>query len=158
MYKYSTGVGSENYLMDMAGNGSSSCSPAHIYPLSYVICSYHIFSLCQLTTLAIHNSLFFTLGSKPTSFTNLSHHRLSSGLRTDSTDFMTGPFLLSISIFVFSFLYYSFCFFWFRVADFASDTSAFGYVKMVYRIVPYAPVCCPQRGPGHLLLLLLLNQ
>ena len=44
-------------------------------------------------------TLFFTLGSKPTSFTNLSHHRLSSGLRTDSTDFMTGPFLLSISIF-----------------------------------------------------------
>jgi len=32
------------------------------------------------------------------SFTNLSHQTLSSGLRTDSTDFMTGPFLLSISV------------------------------------------------------------
>jgi len=38
-------------------------------------------------------------GSRPISFTNPSRHRLSSGLRTDSTDFMTGPFLLSISIF-----------------------------------------------------------
>ena len=33
----------------------------------------------------------------------LFHRRPPSGLRTDSTDFMTGPFLLSISIFVFSF-------------------------------------------------------
>jgi len=33
----------------------------------------------------------------------LFHHRLPSGLRTDSTDFMTEPFLLSISVFVFSF-------------------------------------------------------
>ena len=34
-------------------------------------------------------------------FTNLSHHRLSSSLRTDSMDFMTGLFLLSISVFLF---------------------------------------------------------
>ena len=39
------------------------------------------------------------------------HHRLSSGLRTDSRDFMTRPFLLSISVFVFSFLHYFFVFF-----------------------------------------------
>ena len=32
---------------------------------------------------------------------SLSHHRLPSSLRTDSTDFTTGPFLLSISIFCF---------------------------------------------------------
>ena len=37
-------------------------------------------------------------------FTNLSHHRLPVGLRTNSTDFMTGPFLLHISVFVLSFL------------------------------------------------------
>jgi len=36
----------------------------------------------------------FTLGSRSTSFTNLSHHRLSSGLRTD---FVTGLFVLSNS-------------------------------------------------------------
>jgi len=36
----------------------------------------------------------------PTSFTNLSHHRLPSSLRTDSTDFTTGPLLLSISVFL----------------------------------------------------------
>jgi len=30
--------------------------------------------------------------------TNLSPHRLPSSLRTDSTDFTTGPFLLSISV------------------------------------------------------------
>jgi len=35
-------------------------------------------------------------------FTNLSHHRLPSGLRTDY-GFMTGPFLLSISVSIFSF-------------------------------------------------------
>ena len=35
----------------------------------------------------------------PTSFTNHSHHRLPSSLRTDSTDFTTRPFLLSISVF-----------------------------------------------------------
>jgi len=44
------------------------------------------------------------------SFTNLSHHRLLSSLRTDSTEFMTGPFLLSISVFCFYFLHYSFLF------------------------------------------------
>jgi len=34
-----------------------------------------------------------TPGLKPTSFTNLSHHRLSSGFRTDSMDFLAGEFL-----------------------------------------------------------------
>jgi len=36
---------------------------------------------------------------KITSSANLSHHGLSSGLRTDFTVFMTGPFLLSICVF-----------------------------------------------------------
>ena len=44
--------------------------------------------------------LSFTSGSRPTSFTNLSHHRLPSNIRTDSTNFITGPFLLSISVFM----------------------------------------------------------
>ena len=44
------------------------------------------------------HSVNSALGSRPTSFTNLSHHRLPSSLRTDSTDFTTGPFLLSISV------------------------------------------------------------
>ena len=49
--------------------------------------------------------------SRPTSFTNL------SSLRTDSTDFTTGPFLLSISV-LFLFLVSSLFFFvWFRAAD-----------------------------------------
>jgi len=40
------------------------------------------------------------IGHGPTFyFTNRSHHRLPSGLRTDSTDFMTGPFLLRILVF-----------------------------------------------------------
>ena len=34
----------------------------------------------------------FAPGSRPTSFINLSHHRLHSGLRTDSTDFITNRF------------------------------------------------------------------
>ena len=39
---------------------------------------------------------------KPTSFTNLSHHRLSSNHMTDTMDFLTRPFLLSNWVFVFS--------------------------------------------------------
>jgi len=46
---------------------------------------------------SITPSLFHP-GSRPTSFTYLSHHRLPSSLKTDSTDFTTGPFLLSISV------------------------------------------------------------
>ena len=55
--------------------------------VSWLPCSSscHIFSLCQLPTFSIHNSLSFTPGSRPTFFTSLSHHRLPSGLRTDST-------------------------------------------------------------------------
>jgi len=53
-----------------------------------------------------------------TSFTNLSHHRLPSSLRTDLTDFTTGPFLLSISVLcLFQFLSSLFFFVWFRAAD-----------------------------------------
>ena len=65
---------------------------------------------------SITPSLSFTPASRPTSFANLSHHRLPSSLRTDSMDFTTGPFLLSISVFLFlvsSLL----CFVWFRAAD-----------------------------------------
>ena len=51
----------------------------------------------------------FTPVSKPTvptSFTIISYHKLSSGLRTESMDVMTGPFLLSNSVFVFSLFHY----------------------------------------------------
>jgi len=44
-------------------------------------------------------TLSFTSGSRPISFTNISHHGLPSSLRTDSTDFKTGPFLISRSVF-----------------------------------------------------------
>jgi len=50
----------------------------------------------SVTPSLIHSRLKTYRG---TSFTNLSyHHGLSSDLSTDSTDFMTGPFLLSISV------------------------------------------------------------
>ena len=39
--------------------------------LTCLISSYHIFSLCQLTTLTINNSLSLTSGSKPTSFVKI---------------------------------------------------------------------------------------
>ena len=44
----------------------------------------------------------FTPGSRPTSFTNLSHHRLPSSLRTDSTDrfFWAYPFYICFSFFI----------------------------------------------------------
>ena len=75
-------------------------------------CSFRIFFLCCLVSpvsLSITPSLFHSR-LKPTSFRNPSNHRLSSGLRADSADFMTGPFLLSISVFVTVFFHYSFCF------------------------------------------------
>jgi len=50
---------------------------------------------------SITPSLFHSRLKTYTSFTNLSHHRLPSSLRTDSTDFTTGPFRLSISVFCF---------------------------------------------------------
>jgi len=43
-------------------------------------------------------------------FTDHSHHRLPSSLRTDSTDFTTGLFLLTVSVFFgFSFFIILFC-------------------------------------------------
>jgi len=60
-------------------------------------CSYQIFSLCWLTVLAVDNSLTLSLPGQTYLFHK--HHRLPSGLRTDSTDFLTGTLLLSISFF-----------------------------------------------------------
>ena len=58
-----------------------------------------LFTLLPHLTLSTHHShslpLSFTPTSRPTSFTNLSHDKLASNLRTDSMDFKTGPFLLS---------------------------------------------------------------
>jgi len=76
-------------------------SPSVSFLHVHCSCSCHIFSPCQLSALTIRISLPFTPDSRPTSFTNHSHHRLPSSLRTDSTDFMTGPFLLSSSVFCF---------------------------------------------------------
>jgi len=71
---------------------------------------YHIFSLCRLTTLPIRNSLSLSLPALNLPLTNLSHHRLPSSPRTESTDFKTGPFLLSISDFCFIFFIALFAF------------------------------------------------
>jgi len=50
----------------------------------------------SLLSPSISPSLFHSRLETYISSTNLSHHRFSSCFRTDSTDFMTGPFLLSI--------------------------------------------------------------
>ena len=50
---------------------------------------------------SITPSLFHSRLKTYTSFINLSYHRLPCSLRTDSTDFTTEPFLLSISVFFF---------------------------------------------------------
>ena len=91
--------------------------------------------LPHLLTLPTHHS--FTPASRPTSFTNLSRHRLPSSLRTDSTDFTTGPFLLSISVFFgFNFFIILFCsvpcgrLSWLLVSFWA-------HVNIVSRIVSY---------------------
>jgi len=77
---------------------SSSLSTSDL-PFSYTT------SLCWLTTLTIHMQLpnSFTPSSKPTSFTNLSHHRLYPGLRTDSSHFMAEPSHSEHLVFVFLF-------------------------------------------------------
>ena len=93
---------------------------------------------------SITPSLFHSY-SKPTSFINLSHHRLPSlpsGLRTDSTEFMPGPYLLSITVFVFfSFLHCSCCLLvtcgklsWLPVRFWL-------HVNIAYRVVSYCPFC-----------------
>ena len=88
----------------------------------------------------------------PTSSTNLSPRRLPSSLRTDSTDFTTRPFLLSIS--VFSFFIILFCLVpcgrlsWLLVSFWA-------HVNIVHRIISYQsfePLVarCPQIVTGKL--------
>jgi len=70
-----------------------------------------LIGICIITDITVNLTIFasktlqlpvsFTPCSKSTSFTIPSQHRLSCGLRTDDTDFMTRSFLLSISIFLF---------------------------------------------------------
>ena len=55
-------------------------------------------------------SLFHSRLKTCTSSTNLFPHRLPSSLRTDSTDFTTGPFLLSIFVLCFSIFFILFLF------------------------------------------------
>ena len=74
----------------------------------FMLLPYHIFSLCQLTTLTIHNSLVLSL---PPQDLPLSQIFPTIDSLPTSTDFTTGPFLLSVSVFlVFQFLHYSFLF------------------------------------------------
>jgi len=51
--------------------------------------------------LAIHNSISLSLSAQDQPLAQI--FSIIDSLKTDSTDFMTGPFLLSISVFVFSF-------------------------------------------------------
>jgi len=60
-------------------------------------CSYHVFSLCQFVTLTIHMSLSLSLPTQNLPLSQIFPTILSSDLRTDYTNFMTRPFLLSIS-------------------------------------------------------------
>jgi len=87
-----------------------------------------------------HNiSILLLLLLLPTSFANLSHHRFPSNLRTDSTDFTTGPFLLSISVFVF-FLVSSllFLFVWAPCGRLSWLLVSFwAHVNIVHRIISY---------------------
>jgi len=62
-------------------------------------CSDHIFSLCQLITLTIHNSLCLLLPAQDLHLSQI-FPTIDSlpGLKTDFMDSTTGPFLLSISV------------------------------------------------------------
>jgi len=81
----------------------SSLHQPHLSLCPACSCSYHISSLCQLTTLTIHNSLFLSLPPQDLPLSQIFptiDSLPASGLH-DSTDFTTGPFLLSISVFCF---------------------------------------------------------
>jgi len=81
---------------------SDSLSLTYLFPL---LCD--IFSCCQLTRHHSHHPQLphsFTVGLKPTSFYNFSHHGVSSGLRTDSTALWQDHFVCASLVFVFSFL------------------------------------------------------
>jgi len=82
------------------------CSPSVSFACS---CSYNTtFSHYVNSPLSpsITPSLFVP-GSRPTSFINLSHHRLHSSLRTDSTDFITNRFFWGPQVFFsFSLLFF----------------------------------------------------
>jgi len=66
------------------------------------------------------------------------HHRLPSGLTTDSTDFMTGPFLPSISVFDFSFFITLFLFHSMRQIKLATRQ----LLGTRYYSPSYPTVCC----------------
>jgi len=71
-------------------------------------------SLCQVTTLTIRIPLSLSLPAQDLPLSQIFATIDYSGLRTDSTDFMTGPVRLSVAVFVFSFFIKStlfvFCF------------------------------------------------
>jgi len=71
-------------------------------------CSYHVYSLCQLTTLTIHNSLSLIPGSRPTFFTNRSHHRLPSSSWMTPRTLWLDHFFWASRFFAFSFFIFLF--------------------------------------------------
>ena len=98
-------------------------------------CSCHFFSLCQLPTLTIHNSLSLSLPAQDLPLPQIfPPHRLPSSLRTDSTDFTTGPFLLSISVlFLVSSLFF---FVWFPCGRLSwLHVSFWAHVNIVHHII-----------------------
>ena len=120
-------------LASIVARSQEKCRP---FSLSPILTSYRALSL------SLRGLIRYTY----TSSTNLSHHRLPSSLRTDSTDFTTGPFLLSISVLcLFQFLHYSFLFGSVRQTT-QLLVSFWAHVNIVaYRIVSYT-VQKPRKG------------
>jgi len=61
-------------------------------------CSYHVFSLCQLSTLTIHNSLSLSLPSQGLHLSQM--FPTIDSLPASGLTPWTGPFLLSVSLFM----------------------------------------------------------
>ena len=105
-----------SYIFDLpfpAPTTSSSCADLPVSPSVALLCFLYRLLICL--------------------FRKYFHRRLSPGLGTDSTDFVTGVFISEHLGFVFSFLHYSFCFLvgsmW-PVADKADYPSAFGRTEI----------------------------
>ena len=90
-----------------------------------------------ITTLTIHNSLTLSFPAQNVPLSQIFPTIDSSGLRTDSMDFITETFLLSIFfVFLKSFLHYSSCF-WFRAQIKLAIRQHLGVQKYSYRVVSY---------------------
>ena len=106
-------------------------SPAHLF-------LHHHFFLLWFTTLYIYNSISFTPGLKPTSFTSPTPLSFTSSSRTASTDFCLHRFFWATRFLMFLFSLFFVSGPCFRLSW--PFVSFWAHVYLLYRIVSYEKV------------------